>query len=63
MHHHTENEEKLSICEAFPRLDLVSFLVLNRIKLQAPLLEVHGVQEKEEVEEDREGQVEVESGE
>ena len=32
MHHHTENEEGLSICESLPRLDLVSFLVLNRIK-------------------------------
>ena len=32
MHHHTEIEEEQSICQSLPCLDLVSFLLLNRIK-------------------------------
>ena len=35
-----KTKKEPSICQSLPCLDLVSFLVLNRIKPQAPLLEV-----------------------
>ena len=35
-----KTKKEQSFCESLPRLDLVSFLVLKRINLLAPVLEV-----------------------